>query len=273
MPVNPGDILERKGAYDELFGNFELLNEKRDEKHQEVLELERQKHVLAVAIKDRKQKLKQKKNNIARLLRERDRTDRLLDNLTAGGARARLAMCGLQWDSISPDQRARIFRQKLQAQVMVDPSSPKLGRSATMHHAAVQVSNLTAPLSDGRRVPLRCYSGSETDGPTMNAAALPVVVYFHGEGYVSGNLDTHDWVCRSLSALAGVTVIAVDYRRAPEHRFPAAFEDAYGVLSWISAGGLGLRPPRLGVAGDSTGAGLAAACCLAAAQRKSSGSE
>jgi len=80
-----------------------------------------------------------------------------------------------------------------------------------------------------------------------------------------GDLDTHDWLCRSLAAMGRVTVVAVDYRRPPETRFPGAFLDAYAALRWVAAGGLGDGvPPTVGVAGDSSGAALAAACCLQA---------
>ncbi len=89
----------------------------------------------------------------------------------------------------------------------------------------------------------------------------PCLVYFHGGGWVAGDLETHDGVCRRLAQASGAKVLAVDYRRAPEHRFPAPVEDGLAAVRWASAQAvmLGVDPNRLGVAGDSAGAGIAAA--------------
>ncbi|HWE46899.1 MAG TPA: alpha/beta hydrolase [Caulobacteraceae bacterium] len=97
---------------------------------------------------------------------------------------------------------------------------------------------------------------------------LAGLVYFHGGGWVAGDLDTHDGVCRRLANASGCKVIAIDYRRAPEHPFPAAYDDAWAAALHISvnAGAYGLDDTRLGVAGDSAGAGLAAAVCQTAAR-------
>jgi acetyl esterase len=92
---------------------------------------------------------------------------------------------------------------------------------------------------------------------------LPGIVYFHGGGLVAGTLDTHDPICRSLSNASGCRLLSVDYRLAPEHRFPAALEDGCAALQWIGAHAAELHVVReqLGVAGDSAGATLAAAVC------------
>jgi acetyl esterase/lipase len=97
---------------------------------------------------------------------------------------------------------------------------------------------------------------------------LPGLIYFHGGGWVAGDLDTHDGVCRRLADASGCKVIAVDYRRAPEHPFPAAVDDAWAAAVHIAvnARAFGLDPARVGVAGDSAGAGLAAAVCQTAAR-------
>lgn len=95
---------------------------------------------------------------------------------------------------------------------------------------------------------------------------LPGLVFFHGGGWVIGDLDSHDDLCRDLAAQAGCAVLAVDYRLAPEHRFPAAADDAIAATRWASANAaeLGIDPARLAVGGDSAGGNLAAISALAA---------
>jgi acetyl esterase/lipase len=87
------------------------------------------------------------------------------------------------------------------------------------------------------------------------------LVYFHGGGWVAGDLDTHDGFCRRLAAGARCKLLAIDYRLAPEHPFPAALDDCVAAFEWASerAADLGLARSRLAIGGDSTGAGLAAA--------------
>jgi acetyl esterase len=98
---------------------------------------------------------------------------------------------------------------------------------------------------------------------------LPVVVYFHGGGWVLGNIESHEGICRALANAGGVIVVTVDYRLAPEHRFPAAAEDAYAATRWAAehAAGFGGDPRRIAVAGDSAGGNLAAVTCLMARDR------
>ncbi|MCA9190380.1 MAG: alpha/beta hydrolase [Planctomycetales bacterium] len=108
-------------------------------------------------------------------------------------------------------------------------------------------------------VPVRFYRPSHS-----TATIFPVVVYFHGGGWVLGDLDTHDALCRRLSLAANVVVISVDYRLAPEHPFPAALEDCFEVLRLIDqdAQKYGVDSCRVVVAGDSAGGNLAAAVAL-----------
>jgi len=102
--------------------------------------------------------------------------------------------------------------------------------------------------------------------PHSAHAVLPALVFFHGGGWVVGDLDTHDHVCRHLAFAGDVVVIAIDYRLAPEHPFPAAVEDAIAAVRWVrmAAGTLGIDPARIAVGGDSAGGNLAAIVCLAA---------
>ncbi|MGE2716591.1 alpha/beta hydrolase [Mycolicibacterium litorale] len=103
-------------------------------------------------------------------------------------------------------------------------------------------------------LPVRVYR------PATDQPAPPVVVYFHGGGFALGDLDTHDGECRRHAAVAEAVVVAVDYRLAPEHPYPAAVDDAWAALTWVAANGteLGADTNRLAVAGDSAGGNLAA---------------
>jgi acetyl esterase len=113
----------------------------------------------------------------------------------------------------------------------------------------------------GGEIGLRLYAP-----PGAGEAVLPGLVFFHGGGWVAGDLATHDGLCRRLASAAGCRLIATHYRRAPEHPFPAAFDDALAATRWVAAhaGELGVDALRLAVGGDSVGGGLAAAVTHAA---------
>ncbi|MGC8970321.1 MAG: alpha/beta hydrolase [Conexivisphaera sp.] len=102
--------------------------------------------------------------------------------------------------------------------------------------------------------------------PRAGARGLPLVVYYHGGGFVYYSVETHDNICRLISRMSGAAVMSVDYRLAPEHKFPAAVNDAYDALRWAAenAGRIGIDPGRVAVAGDSAGGNLAAAVSLMA---------
>ena len=105
--------------------------------------------------------------------------------------------------------------------------------------------------------------------PVSEAAALPVVVYAHGGGFVFCDLDSHDGLCRNLANRTGAVFISVDYRLAPEHPWPAAAEDLYAVTKGVAdtAGALGVDADRIAVGGDSAGGNLAAVTALMARDR------
>ena len=111
----------------------------------------------------------------------------------------------------------------------------------------------------GGPIPVRVYRPNAT-------GTLPAVLYFHGGGHVLGNLDTHDRIARNLCAGAEAVIVSVDYRMGPEHKFPAAVDDAWAALHWlVEAGrGVGVDPARVAVCGDSAGANLAAVLSLLA---------
>ena len=105
--------------------------------------------------------------------------------------------------------------------------------------------------------------------PTGAPATGPLLVFFHGGGFVYGDLNSHDSSCRYLAERAGVRVLAVDYRLAPEHPFPAAYDDALAAFAWAHdhAAELGADPERIGAGGDSAGGNLAAGVALAERER------
>ena len=109
---------------------------------------------------------------------------------------------------------------------------------------------------DAGGIPARLYR------PNLGVTGL--CVYFHGGGFVIGDLDSHDDVCRKLALASGHAVLAIDYRLAPEHRYPAAVDDAIAATRWARdhASELGADPSRMAVAGDSAGGNLAAVVAL-----------
>ena len=144
----------------------------------------------------------------------------------------------------------------LEARFATNPEPPELAR----------VAPLSIPAPHGP-IPARIYVPKE---PHLKEGLAPALVFFHGGGWVIGDLDSHDVVCRQLAASGALVVIAIDYRLAPEHKFPAAVDDAITATAWIAANAseLGLDATRLSVGGDSAGGNLAAVVALAARDRK-----
>lgn len=124
------------------------------------------------------------------------------------------------------------------------------------------VEDRAIPGPDQNRIPIRIYRPSKKKD-------LPILIYYHGGGWVIGDLDTHDQVCRMLADGAQTVVVAVDYRLAPEHPFPSAVRDAYAALEWVErhAEQLGGDALRLAVGGDSAGGNLAAVVSQLAKER------
>jgi acetyl esterase len=153
------------------------------------------------------------------------------------------------YETVSPVEARELY---LKARVVSNPEPPELK----------SVQPLAIPASHGP-IPARVYTPMrlrETNG------LAPCLVFFHGGGWVIGNLDSHDVVCRKLADEGQLIVISVDYRLAPEHKFPAAVDDAVTATKWIAdnATQLGIDASRLSVGGDSAGGNLAAVVAISA---------
>lgn len=118
-----------------------------------------------------------------------------------------------------------------------------------------RVEDLWLPARDGHDLAARLYASAPAE-----AGALPTLLYLHGGGFTVGSVQTHDVLCRELARQAGCLVVSLDYRLAPEHRFPTACNDAWDALQWLAREGraLGVDTARLAVGGDSAGGTLAA---------------
>jgi acetyl esterase len=138
------------------------------------------------------------------------------------------------------------------------------GAEATTAQPPIPMARIEALQVPGQAgpIPARFY----VPGGLPAGTPMPLVVYFHAGGWVIGDLDTHDGVCRFLAAAAGTAMLSIDYRLAPEHPFPAAVEDAWAGFAWAegNAAELGIDPARIAVVGDSAGGNLAAVVSLLA---------
>jgi acetyl esterase len=125
-------------------------------------------------------------------------------------------------------------------------------------NAVGNVENIEIPGPDDNQIPIRVYTPKEGQEP------YPVMVYFHGGGWVLGGLDTHDSVARSLTNSSGAMMVSVDYRLAPENPFPAAVRDAFAATKWVMqhAEELGADPERVAIGGESAGGNLSTVTAL-----------
>lgn len=172
---------------------------------------------------------------------------------------------------LDPDSAALVARLReldLPRYETLTPEQARAAMAAARKAAAVEPppigSTLEREIATGNGpIRLRLYR------PAGASGVLPGLVFFHGGGWVLGDLETHDILCRRLATASGSLVVAVDYRRAPENRFPAAVEDALAATRWVlsHAAELGTDAARVGLGGDSAGANLAAVAALSARDR------
>ncbi len=172
--------------------------------------------------------------------------------------------------TLDPEVQLALFLLEQEGAPPLEQLTPAEGRAQISHDAALfagtkipvaEVGELTVAGAAG---PLR----ARRYVPEGHAAPGPLLVYFHGGGWVVGDLDTHDQTCRLLARHAGAVVVAVDYRLAPEHPFPAAVDDALAAFRDVAARSaeLGADPARIAVGGDSAGGHLSAVTSLQAAR-------
>jgi acetyl esterase len=153
------------------------------------------------------------------------------------------------YESVSPAEARELY---LKGRAVANPEPPELD----------SVKELSIPSPNGS-IPARIYTPKKTR--QANGLA-PCLVFFHGGGWVIGDLDSHDVVCRKLADEGELVVISIDYRRAPEHKFPAALDDSIEATKWIAANAkqLGVDASRLTVGGDSAGGNLATVVAISA---------
>jgi acetyl esterase len=172
--------------------------------------------------------------------------------------------------ALRPELRALLDRQAASGR-------PPLHRQSVAQARAFHTEDAAA--LNGEPVPVAAAADRTVPGPggdlpvrvytPEGSPPFPIVVFFHGGGWVVGTLDSYDPLCRALAAAVPAVVVSVGYRLAPEHRWPAAVEDAYAATMWASrhAAELGGAQHRLAVAGDSAGGNLAAVVALGARDR------
>jgi len=172
----------------------------------------------------------------------------------------------LDGQRLAPETQLTLRMQRLAGLPGAETLPIAEGRAAILHDTALAAGK--QPIGAVRDfkvgdLPARLYTPTDVSGP------LPLLVFFHGGGFMYGDLESHDASCRVLAERAGVRVLAIDYRMGPEDPFPAAYDDALAAYEWAvaNAESLGCDPERLAVGGDSAGGNLAAGVALEAARR------
>ena len=150
--------------------------------------------------------------------------------------------------TLTPSEARHWYRER---RSVTQPAPPEVAESRALKAASAT-----------GEIPLRLYRPLASTPEQV----LPVLVYYHGGGWTIGDLESHDTLCRQLANGSGCAVVAVDYRMGPEHRFPAAVDDAIAATRWVhaNAASLGLDASRMAVGGDSAGGNLAAVVAIAA---------
>jgi acetyl esterase len=172
-----------------------------------------------------------------------------------------------QYPQLTPAMRSILERMARVGHPPMYTQTPQQAKAAYEAGAGVlevpkaplaRVQDFSIAARDGHALPARLYA--------PNDAALPVLLYFHGGGFTIGSVASHDVLCRELSRLSGCAVVSLEYRLAPEHRFPIAVHDAWDATQWLAAHGceLGIDSGRMAVGGDSAGGTLATVCAILA---------
>ncbi|MGH9230469.1 MAG: alpha/beta hydrolase fold domain-containing protein [Acidimicrobiales bacterium] len=174
--------------------------------------------------------------------------------------------------AVTPQVRSLLDAMAALGSPPIEEQTPEQVRVAYNQFSALASKAEMASVTDrtfpgpGGDIPVRVYVPTAAPGPR------PVLVFFHGGGWVIGDLESHDATVRALAAASGVTIVAVDYRLAPEHPFPAAVDDCLAAVRWVAepsaAADLAIDPARMAVGGDSAGGNLAA---VAAQQLRDTG--
>lgn len=168
-------------------------------------------------------------------------------------------------EKLDPNLRAVLEAVRAQNLPPLESYSPQEARQVALENSArvqlppepvASVRDLLIP-GPGGDIPIRIYQPA-------GVAPQPALVYFHGGGWVLCNLATHDTICRAIANRSGAFVVSVDYRVAPEHKYPAAVDDCYAAALWVAANApsLGVDVGRIAVGGDSAGGNLAAVVCI-----------
>lgn len=166
--------------------------------------------------------------------------------------------------ALSPTLNVILKLRKLKGNAELYKLSPKEARKLIRQDlTSIQAGFAVGAVRDIELTLGDCCIGARHYKPKRGDIIPALLVFFHGGGYVTGNLDTHDDVCRLLCSEMGMQVLSVDYRRPPEHPFPKPLDDALSAVRWAqeNADKFGVNPKHIAVGGDSAGGNMATVCC------------